>query len=948
MKKNDKIIVAAGVVILILAAVGIYYWEYEEATETADVEDFFTVYGEMKDLPDAIEISDSCPFYALVATPVAVNYDMEGEQNVIPLYVKNFEETSSAIVRSEELIGITPNEIIEDGTDIKEVSLEFAEKYWESSKGALIIEYTQSGYNLGVLATPLASYFCIPVIVTDEIDADVRTVLSDLGVERTIVCGDLDGYGDVLKFETVYDVVNASIEVVREKFGEVEYITITNPIDIHEPEVLDNKTYGPFIGSIMGASILPSQVGTVIRNIGTALSGTNLGEFTIPEDYKYALIKFEGTAEYQEPENPDEYGSHAAFDVTGDYELFGTGLNTAGGGIPIRDANGDMILDRVYSENVAYDLGGETFSVSGRGMLFVSDSAEATVNIVIQKLSDPLYPMMKKLSSIAPYLTAYRCGIIFGMPEFAFVADDHIRTVRDETSPGVIAVRNNHGLQYASNNHVFWIHDEINDLLAKLADIELGPLDSLRNLRNYYKENPVYISLVGGNVVLPQLILDSYLTPADPDNFISAKYGLGIPTDVIYGNIDPIPNEWPMTAKDVYYEENENFPYQENIVGRITGWDIQDVSAVVARTIFYENIINKLGDWKNKATVQTGCGTDFLRPPIANFLSSRIAGNNEPIKWPSGSTEFFGEALAKNSLEPLGFEVFNTKYTESQIKGFTDKAINEIKKANLFSRIFFGPRLVKFITGENKVNGGQYMEDCNFIWQNAHGMPNGYEFGDAMTNALGWRPILNGIINYLARTRIIPILNTGMTSLGAHNTRNIDALELGPSVMIIESCFCGKIDGMYPENAISQTPIHAGVNSLIAATTESNVPGGYLEPYYNFDRYNIIGNILTRINVRRDIYPEASFGHIIYKDLYESLGKDKDVGTALRDARNDYYPQDWESTFKWVPPLKYGGYNPLSGNVNLEPNVPEHKALSYYAYTLYGDPAFNPYVPGEY
>ena len=663
--------------------------------------------------------------------------------------------------------------------------------------------------------------------------------------------------------------------------------------------------------------------------------------FVIKKDQEFiSLLKGIGYQEFS------DYSNNETIALGGDHEILGSGLNTGGGGVAIRDANGNLIQDRVYTENVVFDLGGEEFNVGGRAVLFVSEAADATANVVIQKLSDPLYPMMKKLSAIAPYITAYRCGIIYGKPEFAFVADDDIRTKRGEPCPGVYQPRINHALQYASNKHVLWIHDQINELLAQLVDIDLKQVDSIKHLREYYKENPIHICLVGGNVVLPQIIYDSYLTPPGPENFISVKYGLGIPSDVIYGNIDPIPDDWSNTAKDMFWDENENFPYQENVVGRITGWDLQDASALVVRTIFYDNILEKLGDWKDKATVQTGCGTDFLKPWIANFISSRIRGITEPIKWPSGSTDISGDFIKEEVIEPLGFDVYRTKNTESQVKGFSDEAIEKIQKVNLLSRLLFAPRLVKLVTGERTVKGGELMKDCNMIWQNAHGMPSGYEFGDVMTNSIGWRPVLNLIINWLSRTRLIPILNTGMTANGGHDTRNVAPMELGPSVMIIESCFCGKIDGMYPQQAISQAPIHAGVNALIGATTESNVPGGYLEPYFNFDRYNIIANIITRINLRRGIWPDPHFGHIIYKDFYDDLGKDKDVGTALRNARNEYYPQDWESTFRWVPPLD-DDLRSSSANVQLAPNVPEHKALSYYAYTLYGDPAFNPYIPNE-
>ena len=44
MKKGDKLIVVFGVIILILAAIGIYYWVEKEIKEPiADVEDLFSV-----------------------------------------------------------------------------------------------------------------------------------------------------------------------------------------------------------------------------------------------------------------------------------------------------------------------------------------------------------------------------------------------------------------------------------------------------------------------------------------------------------------------------------------------------------------------------------------------------------------------------------------------------------------------------------------------------------------------------------------------------------------------------------------------------------------------------------------------------------------------------------------------------------------------------------------
>ncbi len=942
MKKNDKLIVIIGVIILIIASVGIYFWapSLEETENVLPASALSSVSGKLSHMPNAIMVSDSDPFYALIATPLAVNYDKDGGQNIVPLYVVNFDEPSRSIVRAVDQIGVTPDEVITGSQPANEVSLALAEKYWDNSNGVILIKDDQSGYNLGVLATPLASYLRIPVIVADEVNEKVTKVLQDLGVKYSIVCGDLTGYGKILRFENADDVVDAAIEVVKDKFDKVNYITITNPIDAREPQVLDQEEKW-FKATLVGGSLLPSQLGVAITHMSRAF-GEEIGTFTIPKDYKYALVKFDGRVKYNDPENPDEMGSSVNFKIDGPDTIFGSGLSTSSGGVAIRDEEGNLITDRVYNEGVLYGRGGAEYTVSGKAMLFATKECEVTVHIVIEKLSDPLYPMMKKLSSVAPYLTAYHKGIIFGKPEFAFVADDNVRTEKDETCPGPYVPRINSELMYASNKHVSWIHDQINELLGKLAGISV---DDLKTLRDYYTFNPVYITLVGGATVLPQAIYDNYLIK--PDDYIGTKYGIGIPSDVIYGNIDPIPNDFTNTADDVYTK----FPYQENIVGRITGWDVQDACALIDRNIFYDKIIEKLGDWKDKATVQTGCGTDFLKPRLAEFIN-RLRGNTEPVKWPSGCTDLNGDRLQKAVLEPLGFTVYRTKHTASQCKGFSDDAIKKIQKANLLSRILFAPRLVKMISGEDHVKGGKYLEECNIIWQNGHGMPNMYSLGDICTDTLGWRffPLL---FNYLGRT-LGYIINTGLTIHGSFSTRNVENLNLGPSIMIVESCFTGKIDGLYPKTAISQAAIHAGVATYIAATTESNVPGGYLEPY-GPGRYNIRGYIVSTLNAKKGIWPPAYFGHVIYRHFFNKLGEDKDVGTAFREARNLYLPEDINSTFRWVPPLSETGTGILlkttgsstGSENNGAPNVPRHKYMTYYEYTLYGDPAFNPYIPGE-
>jgi len=968
MKKNDKLIVVTGVIILIIAAIGIYYWVPEEVGARAiKVNNLLNVTGALKDIPDAVTASDSCPFYPLIATPLAVNYCEKGEQTIIPLYVMNLENPSGAILRAQDqLDGGKECEIIGMGETAKEASLRIARKYWESSEAALLIEYTESGYNLGLLATPLASYMRIPVIVTEELDSDVTDVLTDLEVKKTIICGDdIEGFGDVLKFESVDEIVDASIEIVEDKLDErVEYITIANPIDAWPPEVIDRVEYnfGP-------VTVKTGATSEIVNALTGGLDGKVIGEFTIPKNYTYALVKFTGIN--LDIDDVELLGDSASFKIGINdedeprglqrFEIYGGG--THAGGVPIRDANGNIIEDRTYTEVVLYDRGGSTYSINGVGTWLASDNGDLKANVVIERLSDPVYSMMKKISSIAPYLTAYHKGILFGKPEFAFTADDDV-LYNGWPSPGYWVPRRNINLVAASNDHVFKVHDQINDLLAKLADIELEKGFDIKELRDYYKENPVYIALCGGTVGIPQIIYDNGIEPIDEDYL--GYFGIGCMSDFIYGNIDPI-REWHGNIMDKYSEprEGERYPYQENIVGRITGWDVQDANALILRSIFYDDIIKEMDVWKNTAVVQMGGGSDFQKPPIRYRLFGEILGltrRGEPLKMWTGASIVNGLTMQKN-IQDLGFEAEVYTENEAILKGFSNDAIDKLKKTNLLNRLLLSKRQLKKTIGEDVCKGQEQQEGANFILANAHGNQHYCIMGDVSIYKLGIG-LPNGILAKFFERFLAPIMGLGpgvsYNDHGAYSTRNVENMNLGPSVLWLESCIVGEIGGVYPQQGLSQAYVHAGCGAVISAPTSSNIAGGYIEPkrrHYDIPGTTLLRYIMAKRDIKRGIYPEQHFGFKFYSDMLEALKKEEgtSIGYAFREARNNYLDEN-EINWKvwWSPPLIYTGdietdrdiYNRMAEGqgVGHLPRM-DNKFLSFYEYAIYGDPAFTPYIP---
>ena len=966
MRKNDKLIVIIGVVILLISSIGIFLWVPDTTgAQSAEIEDVYGVCGTLCDVPNSITVSDDCPFYALIATPLAVHYDAEGKQEIIPLYVRNFDNPSRAIerVKYDQLKMLGHDECIIDGSEsVKNVSLKIAQDHWESSDAALIVEDNESGYNLGVIATPLASYLGIPVIVTDKIDQDVMNVLSHLGVKYTIVCGEnIEGFGNVLRFENVEEIVNASIDLLLKKFGDIDYVTLTNPIDAWPPEVLDREEY------TLGPETLSS--GATTQLVQTVLKGgdTFIGSFTIPKGYKYALIKFEGIN--LDADDVDEFGDAVSFSVGPDlpdippnlqkFEVFAG--STAAGGIPVRDAKGNIVTDRVYTEVVVYDRDGVEYNVAASGSWLVKKQGDVLANVVVEKLEDPVYPMMKGLSSLAPYLTAYHKGIVFGKPEFAFTANDDIITNGGETCPGFYMPRRNPNLTDRANEHIFdAIHGPLNELLTKIAGISLDKTKDIKNLREYYKMNPIYIALVGGATVLPQYIYQNHVEPVDVEETVYYVGG-GTPSDVIYGNIDPIKYDWSNLANDIYSE----YPYQENIVGRITGWDAQDASALIVRSIFYNDIIDQLGDWKDNFGLLMGGGCDFQKPLIRYLIFGDILGmvsRGEPMKYPTGCSELAGVRTVEQLAKPMGFTVYEAWEEEAMRVGLSDDAINRIKKdTTLLNKFFFHKLQVSRMAGEGNAKGGDIMESTNFMWANAHGNQHLFGMsGPSLTAAGLGGPLMHGLLN-----QILPIIGgffgpgSSLSDVGDYTTRSVEGMNFGPSFMWLESCICGKIDGMYPEGSVGQALLHAGVTSLVASSTGSNIAGGYLEPKNRmYDTHFSVWKVYltAKRDAKNGIYPDPHFGYRIYTDLCTDLMKNNvSIGLAFRNAKNSYLPSDADWELWWAPPLIYTGNYLIDSKINAERlkstssggkgPMMEAKYVSFQEYLLFGDPAFNPYEP---
>lgn len=889
--------------------------------------DFSSVMAES--VPSAIEVSDSNPFYALIATPLAIHYSESGEQSVVPLYVKDLDNPSGPVLRAEEEIGFPVDFVISDAFSPKQWSLSIAELFWVESDAVLLVEDSFEGYSLAVAATPLASYLSIPVIVTDDVDIDVEEVLDSLGVETILSCGSLSVSSyEVVDLSDAEMIASEVIDLVDSRFGsQVNYVTLTNPLDTIQPEVLDSVTE-EFSGEVGSISMIPTQLFNMV--LKGAMSDHT---FVVPSDYKYAKLTFD--LENLDADYVDNVGDRLSFML---YDPEGTRIAFDGthGGISVRDEEGNLLEDRLTFSICMYDKPGE-YSLSVFANYFAVKTGQYDLTVTVEKLDSLYVPLMDGLSSFAPYYTSYHQGVVYAKSDFAFAADDGILS-GGETCPGVSQAGVNYPLIEPANEFTKEIHEQLHDLFYEITDIDEG---DVVQLREFCIDNPFYISIAADPTMVPMYF---YYNPDGEMESPGADFlGYALPSDFIYATVDPDP-------ADMENDTQTFWPYMENIVARTTGRNAQDLSALIARTIYYDILIEGSGDWKHRALVQTGCGLEFQNLPIMTKLSQLIySGRGEPTKFFTGESTFIN--LRLEQMTSTGYDLSESTFAlASQREGFSREDLSLIKKSGLLNRLLFPSLLLTIFNGEDKVVGGQKQMDSNLIFTFAHGSFNLYEHGDVFIDSRGF-PGLTWISRYY------PTVRSSLSCKGTFEVRAVDDMEYGPSVIFVLSCITGRTDGLDADNVLSQAYIHAGVNAYIGATRVTADPG-YLEPrpLPGGWGFGILGLMNASWNLAvKGEYPQTHFGSVIAEDFIDDLiQNDSSTGLALRNAKNKFLPKDANSTFLWTPPLSLA----LTGNpiidqeidqlrspqpVNERTRTLDKKYVCLHEFTLYGDPAFNPY-----
>ncbi len=515
-----------------------------------------------KIIEDVIIIPDTNPFFGLIGSYIACWYNIDNNSTgLLPLLVKHNQKlTDNQEIFLDQYLETNDKKLLVIGEELDckydtiellgsppTVAINAATHVFTQASSVLIIPYdTEDAYELSLMASPLASYLDIPVLIYDNNQIELQTVCNALNVTNVYVIGDIQlAFPNITitSLETKEAIQNTIITTIKNQFNGIDYITLTNPSDTVPPYIIDYNN-STFIDHIRNIKLI--ILGKEINLNGTGIKQYNL---SIPNGINNVNINGKILDKHNFI-NPiiymylyDPKGNIVSYSNSLAYEIGETYLETL-----TCNASGN------YTLVVKFYNGIKGGYFTQRGFSFVDTDFEISINI--STLKQPHMPLIPKLSIIAPYLTSAHGGII--------VADSSFEITSDEYT--IAASGSGTGPWYNESLHNF-TNEKVNYTIEQLEN-SLSLLDN-HNMFNSYLNGPAWLAILGGTNMIPMY----YYGPS--------QQGLpekGLPSD------NPYSLDWNLS------------------VGRIIGWNLQDVSLMIARTLFYQEICGepkKQRDWHN-------------------------------------------------------------------------------------------------------------------------------------------------------------------------------------------------------------------------------------------------------------------------------------------------------------------------------------------------------------
>jgi len=553
-------IFALCLIILITIPTAIYAENVKESNLKS--QDLYYFSSLRKQIEDVIIIPDSDPFFGLIGSYLSCWYNTDTKsQGLLPLLVQHNQKlTENQEIFLNQYLDTDDKKLLVIGEQLdckynitelvgspSIVAINAALHAFTETSSVMIIPYNgKDAYELGLTASPLASYLDIPILIYDNNQMEIQNVCNILNVKNAYIIGNNQltfPNITITYLETKESIQNTVINTIKDKFNVINYITLTNPSDTIPPYVI-NYNNSKFIDHIKNIKLV--ILGREINLQGTGIKQYNV---SIPNGINRVNIhgKIFDKGNFIDPiifmNLYDPQGNIVAYSNSLAYNIGETYLDTL-----TCNASGN------YTLIVKFYNGFKGGYFTQRGFSFIDTDFEISINI--SKLKKPHIPLIPNLSITAPYLTSAHRGILVADSGFEITGDDYT----------IAADGSGTGPWYNEKLHNF-TNEKVNYTIDKLED-SLVLLDNY-NMLNGYLNGPAWLAILGGINMIPMY----YYGPS--------QIGLpekGLPSD------NPYSLHWNLS------------------VGRIIGWNVQDVSLLLSRTLFYEELCGepkKQTDWHN-------------------------------------------------------------------------------------------------------------------------------------------------------------------------------------------------------------------------------------------------------------------------------------------------------------------------------------------------------------
>ncbi|MGA1872958.1 MAG: M14 family zinc carboxypeptidase [Thermoplasmatota archaeon] len=573
MKNREKKLLLAAFVVVLL--IGILFAAFrfsgqKEGGREISVEDVLSLGSIRRSVGEVIIIPEEEPFFGIAATPMACWYDIgaegSGAYGLLPLLVSTDNELDDIQSRFLSNTGLsdsyripTPPRsgpgILPGGTGaIGEGSVKMAGDAFQQAAGALVLEATVEQYEMGTIAAPLASYLNVPVLVKDDMISwdDISDVLGTMKAGYVICLGDdagsmADSIGkDAILLRTEEEVQDAVLQVIKARFGRLDYVAMTDPADAVPRTVASSGTEA-FTVDVNNLRVETGQV--AIDIIGES---TDTFPISVPEGIVRLGIHVNFTDVAATPLDPLKEAIEiepvifaSLYDNDGDIAAYAPSFSYLKG----RDYLETLAIDApgTYELTVQVFYGIDGFNTYA-GTELAASRIDGTyeVSVTTEILDSPHFPEYPRLSMMAPYLAASHGGSVFGGPYLELTTEEY----------GEGAAGHSTGPCYDRD-----LHDLVNQRVDSNIEKLEAYLDRIDRwgMREDYLSGPAWLAILGGPNMIPQ-----YYEPKETSWEEDVIYGAGWPTDVPYSLGESL-----STA-------------------RVLGEDVGDVSALIARTLFFE------------------------------------------------------------------------------------------------------------------------------------------------------------------------------------------------------------------------------------------------------------------------------------------------------------------------------------------------------------------------